>query len=161
MTEPLLIGSDNAGFALKQALVQFLDARDVPYEDVGVSTQDDDRMYPLVAERVAAEIERSGFTRKGILLCGTGIGMAIAANKFKGIYAATCHDTFSAERATLSNNVNVLTMGARVIGPELAKKIVVEWLSHEFVPSSSSPKVEAIQRLEEENFKQNLSGMRK
>lgn len=151
-----MIGSDNAAFALKQAVMQLLDARDVPYEDVGAYTQEDDRIYPLVAQRVAAEIERSGFTRKGILLCGTGIGMAIAANKFKGIYAATCHDTFSAERARLSNNANVLTMGARVIGPELAKKIVLEWMSHEFVPSSSSTKVEAIRRLEEENFKPSM-----
>jgi len=151
--ESLLIGCDNAAFALKQIVMQLLDSRNIPYEDVGVYAPEDGRMYPLIAQSVATEIERSGFMRKGILLCGTGIGMAIAANKFKGIYAAVCHDAFSAERAKLSNNANVLTMGARVIGPELAKKIVLEWLSHEFGPSSSLPKVEAIRSFEEKNFK--------
>src|SRR5690606_2736485 len=83
--------------------------------------------YPDVAEEVANAIVR-GECERGILLCGTGLGMAIAANKVPGIRAATCHDVYSAERAQKSNNAQILTLGARVIGPELAKKVVSAWL---------------------------------
>ena len=79
--------------------------------------------------------------------------MAMTANKCKGIRAAVCHDNFSAERSVLSNNANVLCMGSRVIGPELAKKIVDEWVTLEFVDGSSTPKVDTIKAIEEKNFK--------
>jgi ribose 5-phosphate isomerase B len=122
------------------------------FEDVGVTDERDDTMYPLVAERLVAEIIESGYSKEGILICGTGIGMAITANKFPGIYAAVCHDIYSAERAKLSNNANVITLGAKVVGPELAKRIVLEWLNLEFKPGSSSPKVEKIREFERKNF---------
>lgn len=149
----IVIGCDNAAVSLKKEIVEFLSLQGVAVEDVGVSTQSDDTVYPEVAARLAQSIIGSGYSKKGILLCGTGIGMAIAANKFQGIYAAQVHDVYSAERACLSNNANVITMGARVIGPELAKKLVAEWLPLEFVPGRSSSKIEAIQKIEQKNFR--------
>ena len=87
---------------------------------------------------------------RGILVCGTGIGMCICANKFKGIRAAVGHDCFSAERSILSNDCNVLCFGARVIGQELAKKLLGQWLDYRFVPSHSSAKIAEIVRIENE-----------
>jgi ribose 5-phosphate isomerase B len=101
---------------------------------------------------VAEKIVASNYEKEGILICGTGIGMAITANKFRGIYAAVCHDSYSAERARLSNNSNVLCMGARIIGPELAKKILREWLNLEFKGGRSLPKVQRIAAIEQENY---------
>ena len=97
-----------------------------------MNSPDDQTEYPVVAQRAMEKIIASNYSKEGILICGTGIGMAITANKFPGIYAAVCHDNYSAERARLSNNSNVLCMGARIIGPELAKKVLREWLSLEF-----------------------------
>ena len=122
-------------------------------EEVGPKTSDDDTYYPLVAEELSKKIQESNFEKRGILICGTGIGMAMTANKCKGIRAAVCHDNYSAERSVLSNNGNVLCMGARVIGPELAKKIVDEWITLEFKDGSSTPKVDAIKDIENRNFK--------
>lgn len=89
---------------------------------------------------------------RGILVCGTGIGMCICANKFKGIRAAVGHDCFSAERSILSNDCNVLCFGARVIGQELAKKLLGQWLDYRFVPSHSSAKIAEIVRIENETM---------
>lgn len=150
---PLLIGCDNAAVDLKKSIVAYLTEKGLPFEDVGVLETDDDTMYPMIAQKVAQKIQESNYEREGVLLCGTGIGMAIAANKFKGIYAAVCHDPFSAERARKSNNTNIITMGARVIGQELAKKILEEWLNSKYVVSSSTPKVNTIAAFESENFK--------
>lgn len=149
----LVIGCDNAAVELKKVFCQELDRLGFAYRDVGVDGPGDKTVYPEIARRVAAEIIASGYTKEGILLCGTGIGMAIAANKFPGIYAAVCHDSYSTERARLSNDTNVLTMGARVIGPELAKQLLRIWLSLEFAPGSSSPKVDRIREYERMNFK--------
>ncbi len=139
---------------MKRKILSLLKEEGIEYEDVGVHTETDQSMYPSVAEEVSMRIINSGYTAEGILVCGTGIGMAIAANKFPGIYAAVCHDIYSAERSRLSNNTNIITMGARVIGPELAKKLVKEWLHLEFIPGSSSPKVNRIKELEKCNFKE-------
>ena len=152
----IYIGCDNAGMGLKKAIVVFLKAEGVAFEDVGVDSDQDLTMYPLVAELVAQKIIASADQAEGILICGTGIGMAIAANKFPGIYAAVCHDVYSAERARLSNNTNVMTLGARVIGAELAIRLVKEWLQLVFIPGSSSPKLEEIKDLEKRNFAQRL-----
>lgn len=151
----IVIGCDNAAVELKQHVIKLLEMQGIEYEDVGVFSSQDQEIYPVVAQKVANRIIESGYEKEGILVCGTGIGMAIAANKFPGIYAAVCHDAYSAERARLSNNANVLAMGARVIGPELAIKIVKEWLQLEFKPGSSTIKVEKIKELEVANFKQN------
>lgn len=149
----IVIGCDNAAVNLKNEIKKLLESLKVPYEDVGVISESDNELYPNIAAKVANRIIESGYTKCGILLCGTGIGMAISANKFKGIYAAVCHDIYSSERAILSNNTNVITMGARVVGSELAKSLVKEWLNNEFKPGSSTPKVEKIKEIESINFK--------
>ncbi len=100
-------------------------------------------MYPDVAIAVAERIAAGDFPR-AILLCGTGIGMAISANKVPGVRAAQCHDTYSAERARRSNDAQIVTLGGRVIGSELANSIVDAWLGAEFDGSRSTPKVEKI-----------------
>ncbi|MDR3211423.1 MAG: RpiB/LacA/LacB family sugar-phosphate isomerase [Planctomycetota bacterium] len=144
----IVMGSDDAALGLKNELAKFLTAQGYTIEDVGIYDADDATVYPRVAERACQAIIDSGFTKKGILVCGTGIGMAMSANKVAGIRAAQTHDTFSAERAALSNDSHIITMGARVIGSELAKKIVMAWLPLKFKPGSSSPKVAAIMELE-------------
>jgi ribose 5-phosphate isomerase B len=90
-------------------------------EDVGCFTSEDATLYPYIAAKLCKEIEKSHFEKEGILICGTGIGMAITVNKNLGIRAALSHDNYSAERSKLSNNCNVVCLGSRVIGPELAK----------------------------------------
>lgn len=149
----VVIGCDNAAVGLKEEIKKLLDSMGITYEDVGINSEADTELYPNIAATVANKIIDSDYKKEGILICGTGIGMAIAANKFKGIYAAVCHDIFSAQRAKLSNNANVMTLGARVIGPELAKTLVKEWLSLEFKEGSSSPKVERVAFIEQSNFK--------
>lgn len=151
----IVIGCDNAAVELKTILLKFLNQLGIPTEDVGCASPEDTEYYPLIAQRVCRRVQRGepGETLRGILLCGTGIGMAMTANKFKGIRAAVCHDIYSAQRSILSNNGNVLCMGARVIGPELAKVIVGEWVSLEFKDSPSTEKLAAIQAIERQNFR--------
>ncbi len=144
----LVMGSDDAALQFKNDLMKFLKEKGYEIEDVGIYSQDDATVYPDVAHKACKSIVDSGFQKRGILVCGTGIGMAMSANKIPGIRAAQVHDVFSAERAALSNDANVITMGARVIGIELAKKLVMAWLPLEFKPGPSSPKVEAIKNLE-------------
>ena len=149
----IVIGCDNAAVHLKQELVQFLTSRGVTVEDVGCENAQDTTYYPYIAERVCEEIIKSNYQKERILVCGTGLGMSITANKFKGIRAGLCHDTFSAERLKKSNNGNLLCLGERVIGVELAKKIVEEFLGSEFKDGPSTPKVEAIKEIESHNLK--------
>lgn len=149
----IVIGCDNAAVSMKDMLIEYLQKKGYSVENVGCDSSDDPTNYPSVAKRVCQNIIDSGYNKRGILVCGTGIGMAMSANKFKGIRAAVCHDAYSAERSALSNNANVLCMGARVIGSELAKKIVDEWLPLEFKDGSSTPKVQEICGIEMENFK--------
>lgn len=147
----IVIGCDNAAVELKNVLIGLLKEEGYQFENVGVDSADDSTEYPEVAQRVAEKIIASNYQKEGILVCGTGIGMAITANKFPGIYAAVCHDSYSAERARLSNNSNVLCMGARIIGPELAKKTLREWLSLEFTGGRSLSKVQRIMEIEKRN----------
>ena len=149
----IVIGCDNAAVDMKDAIGALLRSKGIEVEDVGCFTDQDPAYYPLVAQSVCERIIESGFEKRGILICGTGIGMAMTANKFRGIRAAVCHDNFSAERSILSNNANVLCMGARVIGLELAKKIVGEWISLTFQDGPSTPKVQAILDIEEKHMK--------
>lgn len=152
-TKELVLGCDNAAVDLMKEICALLTEQGIKFTFLGVESASDDTPYPSVAQRVADEIMKSGYTKEGILICGTGIGMSITANKNPGIYAAVCHDAYSAERARLSNNTNVLCMGARVVGPELAKKIVKEWLSLTFKDGRSTPKVQIIRDIEKQNFK--------
>ncbi len=148
MSRHIVIGCDNAAVGLKRTLIDYIISLGYEVEDVGVDSEQDNTYYPLVAQRVCKRIIDSGYQLQGILLCGTGIGMTMAANKFPGIFASVCHDSYSAQRAKLSNNGNVLCMGARVIGQELAKLIVAEWLSLEFKDGASTPKVEALRKID-------------
>lgn len=148
----IVIGCDNAAVNLKNALVDMLRKENYEVEDVGTFSKDDDIVYPLIAEQVCHKIAESNFMKRGVLVCGTGIGMCMTANKVKGIRAAVCHDTFSAQRSILSNNGNVICFGERVIGEELAKTILREWVKLKFVDGPSTPKVQEIINVESRNF---------
>ncbi|MFE4470325.1 ribose-5-phosphate isomerase [Leifsonia sp. NPDC056824] len=145
----VVIGSDDAGFRLKEILRDDLEAHPLVASlvDVGVDA-DGHTAYPAVAS-AAAELVASGEADRALLVCGTGLGMAIAANKIPGIRAVTAHDSYSVERAVLSNDAQVLCLGQRVIGTELARRLVKEWLTYRFDTSSpSARKVELIGELE-------------
>ena len=146
----IAVGSDHLALDLKNILCQFLQEKGVAYHDFGTMTPEPVD-YPDIAEIVAGAIAGGDFDR-GILLCGTGLGMAIAANKVRGIRAATCHDVYSAERARKSNNAQIITMGSQVIGPELAKMLIDAWLNSEFQGGRSAPKVAKIMQIEEKNL---------
>lgn len=148
----IVIGCDNAAVNLKNALVDMLRKENYEVEDVGTFSKDDDIVYPLIAEQVCHKIAESNFMKRGVLVCGTGIGMCMTANKVKGIRAAVCHDIFSAQRSILSNNGNVICFGERVIGEELAKPILREWVKLKFVDGPSTPKVQEIINVESRNF---------
>ena len=126
----IALGSDQAGYELKQVIIRHLEERGLEYKDYG-SYNADPVDYPVYGKKVAHAIEE-GECDKGILICGTGIGISIAANKIKGIRAAVCSDCFSAEATRLHNDANILAFGARVIGPGLAEKIVDTFLDTEF-----------------------------
>lgn len=150
----LAIGCDNAALELKEIIKDYLSkSRGIEFEDVGISNLEENDIYPDIAKKVANLIQdKTNGIDFGILLCGTGIGMSITANKFKGIKAAVCHDAFSATRAKLSNNTNVLTMGARVIGPETAKMVTDIWLDNKYTGGRSVSKVTRIDEFEKCNF---------
>lgn len=124
------IGADHGGFKLKAELTELLQELGIDYTDFGTYSSDSID-YPDVAIPVAEAVANGEFDR-GILICGTGIGIGIAANKVKGIRAALVHDTFSAKATRQHNNSNILTMGERVIGPGLARDIAQIWLENEF-----------------------------
>lgn len=142
----IAIGSDHGGFALKQDIIEYLKELNCEYKDMG-AYDEGSVDYPDIAEKVCAEIT-GGIASAGILVCGTGIGMNICANKIKGIRAAQCSDTFSAKMTRRHNNSNVLTLGGRVVGPELAKEIVREFLTNEFEGGRHERRVNKIIALE-------------
>ena len=134
------IGCDPNAAELKQVLKKHLEETGYQTEDYG----SDDPIYANVAFAVA-EAVAAGKHERGILLCGTGIGVCIAANKVPGAYAALCSDAYSTERSRKSNNANIMTMGSQVVGPELAKALVSIWMKSEYVPGGrSEPKVQRI-----------------
>jgi ribose 5-phosphate isomerase B len=145
----VVVGSDDAGYEYKEALKGDLRADDrvVEVTDIGVGS-DENTAYPHVAV-AAARLVAEGKADRALLVCGTGLGVAISANKVPGIRAVTAHDGFSVERSVLSNNAQVLCFGQRVIGLELARRLAREWLSYEFDPESpSASKIEAIDQYE-------------
>lgn len=150
----IVIGNDSAGFEYKEALKTLLEANAnvASVLDIGVADSGP-TAYPHVAVE-AARMVAAGDADRALLICGTGLGMAISANKVPGIRAVTAHDSYSVERSVLSNNAQVLTLGQRVIGQELAKKLVGEWLQYRFDESSASAaKVEAITSYESDQTK--------
>lgn len=141
----IAIGNDHTGYELKMEIIRYLEERGIGYMDFGcdkVAASD----YPVYGKLVGKSIQ-DGECDKGIIICGTGIGISISANKMKGIRAALCHDCFSAEASRLHNDANVLALGARVTGPGLAVKIVDTFLNTAF--SGNERHVRRIQMLEE------------
>ncbi|MFC0403371.1 ribose 5-phosphate isomerase B [Paraburkholderia rhizosphaerae] len=144
----IAIGSDEAAYELKEILLAHLKERGVDVTDFGTYNAQP-VIYPDIAFTVAERVV-TGEYKRAVLLCGTGIGMAISANKVPGIRAAQCHDTYSAERASRSNDAQIVTIGARVVGPELAKAIVDTFLAAQFDGGRSAPKVQRIRQYETE-----------
>lgn len=126
----IAVAGDSAGEGLAVILAEHLDSF-CHVEEISRTERGPDDYYANLSDRVASEVIAGKYDR-AILVCGTGLGVSIAANKVPGIRAALCHDTYSAERAALSNNAQIITMGARVIGPELAKSIADAFLAHTF-----------------------------
>ena len=145
----IAIGGDSAGQPLIEVIGRHLATKTgIEVADLSPGKDNSKEFYANTAERVAMAVAAGTYDR-GILACGTGIGVAISANKVPGIRAAQTHDTYSAERAAKSNNAQIITLGARVIGPELAKSIVDAWLASDFDPQgSSASNVAAIDALE-------------
>ena len=133
---------------IRDRLIEHLKKRGIECKDYGTYTKDSCD-YPVYAKKVAEAI-LSGECEEGILLCGTGIGMAMTANKVPGIRAAVCHDPFSTERSVLSNDANVMCMGARVIAPQLALYLLDIWMGLTFKNGPSTPKVERIMEYQKE-----------
>ena len=140
----IIIGADDAGFDYKEILKKDLEANDgvASLVDVGVDA-DGHTPYPKVAIEAAERVAR-GEADRALLICGTGLGVAISANKVAGIRAVTAHDSFSVERSVLSNNAQVLCMGQRVVGIELARRLVREWLGYRFDETSASAEKVAV-----------------
>ncbi|MCJ1466142.1 hypothetical protein MMC07_004761 [Pseudocyphellaria aurata] len=133
------IGCDNAGFSYKNALKSDLESNPLVSKviDVGVPSSTDNTHYPHLAVSACRHII-SGEADRAVLICGTGLGVSISANKVRGIRAVTAHDSFSVEKAITSNNAQVLCMGERVVGLELARRLVKEWLTYRFDENSAS-----------------------
>lgn len=129
----IAIGGDDAGYAYKSIIIKDLtvDSRVEKVIDVGPSSETDKTPYPHFAI-AAAECVAKGEADRAVLICGTGLGVAISANKVEGVRAVTAHDSFSVERAVMSNNAQVLCLGQRVIGIELARRLVGEWMGYQF-----------------------------
>jgi len=146
----IAIGSDHLGLELKNLIRDFLKEKKIEVKDFGTMSKEPVD-YPDIAEKVAKAVARGEYER-GILVCGTGIGMAIAANKVRGIRAAVCHDLYSAERSRKSNNAQIMAIGALIIGSELAKKLVEAWVDSEFQGGRSERKVKKIMEIEAQNL---------
>jgi len=142
----IALGSDHGGFVLKEEIKSYLEEKGIDYKDFGTHSTDSCD-YPDIALPVAKAVAAGEFDR-GILICGTGIGIGIAANKVEGVRAALCHDTFSARASREHNNANILTMGERVIGRGLALDIVDVWINTEFSGGRHQRRVEKIHEIE-------------
>ena len=141
------IGNDHSALALKAEIVEFLKEKGHEVVDYGTYTTDSCD-YPVYGEKVARAVV-AGEVEKGILICGTGLGISLAANKVKGIRAAVCSEPFTAKMARVHNNCNILAFGARVVGAELAKMIVETWLDAEFEGGRHQRRVDLITAIEE------------
>ena len=145
-TEKIIIGCDHGGLNLKNAVIAHLQAAGVSVEDVGTYTADSCN-YPEYADRVCRRIQDGTYTL-GILICGTGIGISMAANKIKGIRAALCNDYFSAKYTRLHNDANVICLGGRTIGPGSACELVEVFLNTEFEGGRHQRRVDKVMALE-------------
>jgi len=147
--EIIAIGCDHAGHGLKREVLKLLHELKVPYVDLGCASPDESVHYPLYGKKVVDEILARPHAR-GILICGTGLGMSIMANRFPGIRAALCHDIFSAIMSRRHNNSNLLVMGGRVIGPDLGREIARTWLNTPFDGGRHQERLDLLERLAQE-----------
>ncbi|MEA1939843.1 MAG: ribose 5-phosphate isomerase B [Candidatus Caldatribacteriota bacterium] len=144
------IGSDHGGYLLKENLKEYLRELNIEYKDFGCKSESSTD-YPDIGFKVSNEIKDGNYDR-GILICGTGVGMSIVANKIKSIRASLCHDVFSAQKAREHNDANILTLGGRVITKELARKIVKIWLSTDFSKEKRHVnRLNKIKKIEDQN----------
>jgi ribose 5-phosphate isomerase B len=143
----ILISSDHLVYRLKEDLREYLEGLGHEAVDMGCDSPDEPVDYPDMAQRLARRIADRE-TDRGILICGTGIGMAIVANKVPGVRAAVCHDPYSAQRARASNDAQVIAFGARIVAPTLARKLLDVWLAAEFQGGRSLPKVRKIKQID-------------
>ncbi len=141
----IAIGSDHAAASLRHIIKEYLEEKNIPYIDCGTDESPSD--YPVIAKKVCGMIQ-SGEAETGILVCGTGIGMSMTANKMKGIRAAVCTETYSAKFTRLHNDANVLCMGERVVGSGLAKEILEVFLTTEFEGGRHQRRVDMMMELE-------------
>jgi ribose 5-phosphate isomerase B len=142
----IAIGSDHAGFELKREIISYLECKGLKYKDYGTYCTDSTD-YPEYGEAVGKAVA-SGECENGILVCGTGVGISIAANKVKGVRCAACSETFSAEMSRLHNDANIIAVGARVVGVGLALKIVETFLNTGFEGGRHARRVDKIMAIE-------------
>ncbi len=136
------IGTDHAGFVVKKFVIEYLQKKGIEVEDLGCYSKESVD-YPDFAHKVAEAVLKNPGTM-GILICGSGIGMSVTANKHKGIRAALCHDCYTAEMARRHNNANILCFGARIVGLGVIESIIDAWLSHEFEGGRHQRRVDKI-----------------
>jgi len=141
----IAIGCDEIAIELKQSLIDILEDKKIEYKDFGTGSEEPVD-YPDIAASVAGEVQNGSYDR-GILVCGTGIGMALTANKFRGIRAACCHDMYSTQRSILSNDCQIITMGSMIVGKSLAQELLKIWLDIERT-GGTVKKVKKIEALE-------------
>lgn len=139
----IAIGADHAGFRLKETILSYLKDKNIDFKDFG-AYDEESCDYPVIAKKIAKEVADKNFNR-GIIVCGSGIGVCIAANKVKGIKAALCSETFSAKSSRSHNNANVLCLGQRVVGEGLALEIVDIWLNTDFAGGRHKKRVDMIE----------------
>ncbi len=144
----LAFGNDHAGIELKNILMEHCRSKGLDCTDLSPG---DDTEYAVNAKRVAAAV-KSGEYRLGVIICGTGVGVSVVANKFKGVRAVVCSEPYTAKLSREHNDANILCMGARVVGAELAKMILDTWLSSEFLGERHAQRVKMIKDIEDENF---------
>ena len=143
----IIIGSDHNAIDLKDDIKTYLEEKGYEHVDIGSFADAVEVDYPDIGEELAERVAKGEFER-GILICGTGIGMAIVANKVPGVRAACCHDPYSAERARKSNNAQILTMGSQIVAPTLARTLLDHWLESEFAGGRSAAKVAKINAID-------------
>jgi len=146
--QKIIVGADHYGLPLKNIVRDYLASRGYTVVDAGVQSSDPVD-YPDIGAAVAARVARGEFAR-GVLVCGTGAGMAIVANKVPGVRAVCINDPYTAERAVASNDAQIVTLGSQVVGPGSAVKLIDIWLESEFQAGRSAPKVEKIRKLDED-----------
>ncbi|MCI5957173.1 MAG: ribose 5-phosphate isomerase B [Clostridiales bacterium] len=142
----IAIACDHAGIDLKPHVIAVLDELGLPYKDLGTNSHESVD-YPVYGARAARAVS-SGECDRGIVMCGTGVGIAMAASKVRGIRCVNCTDTYSAKMSRMHNNANMLSLGARVVGSELAKEIVRVWLTTDFEGERHARRVEMLNRLD-------------